>query len=92
MEVIFLFSLEERFVVFNPAASDGTGSRDCFRITNSSYEYVKWLNRENEVQMLREGERGLKTRIRLQFWHLFTNFTADSIEKWPCCKVLEGFP
>lgn len=88
----FFFSYWRSLCGFYPAASDGTGSRDCFRITNSSYEYVKWLNRENEVQMLREGERGMKTRIRLQFYHLFTNFTADSIEKWPCCKVLEGFP
>lgn len=34
--------------------SDGADSTDCFRITNSSYEYVKWLNGENEVQT--EGE------------------------------------
>ena len=38
-------------------ASDGADSTDCFRITNSSYEYVKWLNRENEVQIEKEGER-----------------------------------
>lgn len=63
----FSFLIGGAFCGFYPAASDGTGSRDCFRITNSSYEYVKWLNRENEVQMLREGERGMKTRSRLQF-------------------------
>lgn len=49
------------FVAFSAAwhlgASDGADSTDCFRITNSSYEYVKWLNRENEVQIQREGER-----------------------------------
>lgn len=45
------------------AASDGTDSADCFRITNSSYEYVKWLNGENEVQIQREGEREMKTCI-----------------------------
>lgn len=55
------------FCDFYAAASDGTGSTDCFRITNSSYEYVKWLNRENEVQMLREGERNENTHPPAMF-------------------------
>lgn len=58
-------------------ASDGADSTDCFRITNSSYEYVKWLNRENEVQIQREGERGMKTCIGLQLYHLITNFRTN---------------
>lgn len=54
------------FWCFYVAASGGADSTDCFRITNSSYEYVKWLNRENEVRIQREGERQMKTCIGLQ--------------------------
>lgn len=77
---------------FDAAASDGTDSTDCFRITNSSYEYVKWLNGENEVQIQREGEREMKTCIGLQLYHLFANFRTNSLEMWPSCKVLRGVP
>lgn len=31
------------------------GARIVFRITNSSYEYVKWLNGENEVKNTEGG-------------------------------------
>lgn len=61
-------------------ASDGADSTDCFRITNSSYEYVKWLNRENEVQIQREGERGMKTCIGLQSHQLVASFRANSLK------------
>lgn len=63
----FFFSYWGNVLWLYAAASDGTGSTDCFRITNSSYEYVKWLNRENEVQMLREGERNENTHPPAMF-------------------------
>lgn len=71
-------------------ASDGADSTDCFRITNSSYEYVKWLNRENEVQIQREGEREMETCIGLQLYQLISSFTTNSLKMWHACKVLRG--
>lgn len=71
---LFSFLFLQDVLWFDAAASDGTDSTDCFRITNSSYEYVKWLNGENEVQIQREGEREMKTCIGLQLYHLFANF------------------
>lgn len=59
-----------------------TDSTDCFRITNSSYEYVKWLNRENEVQIQREGAREMKTCIGLKLY-----FRAFFFSK--CCTPVK---
>lgn len=72
------------------AASDAADSTDCFRITNSSYEYVKWLNRENEVQIQMEGERHMETCIGLQSYRLVINFRANSLETLHSCKVFRG--
>lgn len=71
-------------------ASDGADSTDCFRITNSSYEYVKWLNRENEVQIQREGEREMKTCTGLESRQLIANYSANSPQMWHSCEVLRG--
>lgn len=72
------------------AALAAADSWDCFRITNSGYEYVKWLNRENEVQIQREGERNENmhrpaiTPNFHQFWNKFLPKMCHS------CKVLRG--
>ena len=77
--MIFFYQAVLWFYAAARDASDGADSTDCFRITNSSYEYVKWLNRENEVQIQREAERGMKTCIGLQLYHLFANFRTNSL-------------
>lgn len=51
---LFLFCV---FTQWSVRASDGADGTDCFRSTNSSYEYVKWLNGGNEVQTEREKGR-----------------------------------
>lgn len=75
------------FYAANLDASDGADSTDCFRITNSSYEYVKWLNRENEVQIQREGETEMKTCIGLQL-HEFTAILQQILAK-KCCALVK---
>ena len=44
------------WVKWTRGVRDGGDSRVCFRITIYSYEYVKWLNRENGVQIQRERD------------------------------------
>lgn len=68
-------------------ASDGPDRADCFRITNSCYEYVKWLNRENEVQTQREGARETKTSIGLQLNQAIINSTTVLSETFQSDKV-----
>ena len=41
----------EVYIVVRDATDGADSCTVCFRITNYSYEYVKWLNRENEVKI-----------------------------------------
>ena len=79
-----------RFYAAARDASDGADSTDCFRITNSSYEYVKWLNRENEVQIQREGEREMKTCETCNYMNCFTKSEQIHSKMHHSCKVFKG--